>query len=83
MITWIPVDKDLPKQHERKDGDGRKYKSSNLVLIWTTDKEQPLDIGCLEDDKWFIHGIGGYDSTVTHWALINGPDGHLVDMEYC
>ena len=83
MITWIPVDKDLPKQIERIGEGGEKYKSSNIVLIWTTDEEQPLDIGCLEDDKWFIHGIDGYDSTVTHWALINGPDGHLVDVEYC
>ena len=83
MITWIPVDKDLPKQIERVDSDGVKYKSSNTVLVWTTDKESPVDCGNLEDDKWFIHGIMGYDGPkVTHWAYINGPDGHLLHQEY-
>ena len=82
MITWIPVEKELPKQLDKIDEDGHPYKSSNMVLIWTKDKEQPLDVGCFEDDKWFIHGIGGYDSTVTHWAFINEPDGHLLQVEY-
>ena len=80
MITWIPVDKALPKQIKRIDEDGYEYKSSNQLLVWTSDEEKPIAIGCYEDDAWYVDGVGGY--TVTHWAFINQPDGRFLQMEY-
>lgn len=82
MITWIPVEKDLPKQIPNFDDDGNEFKSSDVVLIWTTDKDEPIALGCYQDDKWFVNGIANNGETVTHWAFINGPDGHLLKLEY-
>lgn len=82
MITWIPVEQGLPNEKDRIGNCGEEYTSSDMVLLFTDDPEEPIALGCLEDGKWFIDGVGGYDSNITHWALINQPDGHLLAIEY-
>ena len=82
MISWIPVDKDLPKQKDRIDDDGNPYKSSDMVLVWTDYKPFPIGIGCYEDNMWFVDGVVPKEYKVQYWAYINGPDGRLLKKEY-
>ena len=80
MITWIPVKERLPKTHSAVDSEGLNYITSDMVLVWDGDKDCSLGVGCYEDGRWFIDGIGSDE--VTHWAHINKPDGHLLQQEY-
>lgn len=82
MITWIPKDKDQPKEKARLTDDGMEYTSSDIVLLWTTDKLDPVKFGGFEEGKWFVNGLFGHDEEVKYWAYINGPDGHLLQQEY-
>ena len=80
MITWVAVDKDLPKQKPRISDDGLQYKSSDMVLLWTDNKINPIAFGCYEDDNWYVNGL--HAEKVLYWAMINGPDGHLLNVEF-
>lgn len=76
MITWISVKDKLPKTHKEVDEDGVEYNTSNLILVWDNDEDEPLGVGTYEDGKFYINGLGV--KNVTHWAHINRPDGHLI-----
>lgn len=80
MITWIPISQELPKVYKRVDDDGNKYESSNIILIWDGDEQQPLGIGCLEDGKFYIEGLVAEDAK--YWAYVNTPDGYILQQEY-
>ncbi len=76
MITWISVKDRLPKTHKEVDEDGVEYNTSDLILVWDNDEEEPLGVGVYEDGKFYIGGVSS--ENVTHWAHINRPDGHLI-----
>lgn len=80
MIAWIPSKKRIPKVYKRIDEDGKPYESSNQILIWTTDVDEPIGVGCYEDGMFYINGIGVHD--VEYWAYITTPDGHILQQEY-
>lgn len=80
MITWIPAEMDKPKMHKSYDDLGDEYEQSDIVLVWTNNKDKPVSLGCLEDGKWFVDGFAG--PVVLYWAFINGPDGRFLHMEY-
>ena len=82
MITWIPIEQGLPKEKDRIGECGEEYTSSDMVLVYTSDPEDPISLGCIEDGQWFIDGVAGFGIEVTHWSLINRPDGHLLTIEY-
>lgn len=76
MITWISVKDKLPKTHKEINDDGVEYVTSNLILIWDNNEEEPLGVGVYEDGQFCIDGLGV--KNVTHWAHINRPDGNLI-----
>ena len=76
MISWISVKDRPPKTHKEVDEDGYEYDISSLILVWDDDEDEPLGVGVYEDGKFYINGVATY--TVTHWAHINRPDGHLL-----
>lgn len=80
MITWIPVQQELPKMHKAIDGDGREYQISHMLLLWDGADDRPIAVGCLEDGQWYSDGL--LCNKVTHWAYINEPDGHILQQEY-
>ena len=79
MIEWISVKDKLPDMHEEKDEDGAIYHVSDTLLCWDGDEQDPIAIGVYEGGKWYANGVGQPD--VTHWALINDPEGKIVNLD--
>lgn len=80
MITWIPAEMEKPKMHKAFDDLGNEFEQSDMLLVWTKNKDKPIDFGNLEDGKWYVDGKRSND--VLYWAFINDPSGRFLHMEY-